>query len=93
MSEVDVGGLAVEDEISCQCSITSYSHETAGNRGAVSQNSVRLLTGSACKTKECCGIPQHGKNASTDTHPYWLTSETKQWMHASQVAGGTYQQQ
>jgi len=40
MSEADVGGIAVEVEISHQYSVTFYCCETDGSRGAVCPNGV-----------------------------------------------------
>ena len=51
MSDVDVGGIAVEVEPSCQYSITFCCCVTDGSRGAVQQNGV--WHGSAYEEKVC----------------------------------------
>ena len=78
-SVVDVGGLAVEVEPSCQYSITFCYHVTDDSRGVVSPNGI--WHGSTSEAKVCHWIPPQGKNGT-----YWHSSikvdvsTVRQWM-------------
>jgi len=69
MSEADVGGMAVEAELSHQYSITFCCHVTDGSRGEVWQN--QFWHGSECETKVWNWTPCE-KMTSTDAHQYSL---------------------
>ena len=65
-SVVDVGGLAVEVEPSCQYSITFCYHVTDDSRGVVSHNGI--WHGSTSEAKVCHCIPPCRKMAPIDIH-------------------------
>ena len=69
-SEADVGGMTVEAEPFCQCSITFCCHVTEDSKGAVWQNGI--WRGSAYETKGCHWIPPWGKNG-TQWYSFTLT--------------------
>jgi len=82
MSEVGVGGMAVDGEPSYQSSITHCCCVTDGSRGAVWQNGVWHWGGS--EEKMCHWFPSCRKKL----HPLmfidacWILLETKQWLWA-----------
>ena len=80
-SEVDVGGVAVEVELSCQYSITFWCCATDDSRRAVWQN---------CQTWKCKssrGV-EFSSSMQRKLHPLtfinacWMFMETEQWMWA-----------
>jgi len=81
-SEVDVGGIAVEAELSHQYSITFCCHVTDGSKGALWQNDT--WQGSVYKAKVCHWIPPYGKKLCplTFTDTFWTFMETKEWIWA-----------
>ena len=86
-SEVDVGGMAVEDEPSHQHSITFCCHVTDGSRGAV-------WHGSMYEAEVCLWIPPCRKHS---THWHLLKLAECWWRpnsgcEHSEVVGGAFQQ-
>jgi len=78
MSEVAVGGMAVDVESSHQYSLTFCCCVTDGNRGAVWQNDV--WHGSAYKAKDWNWIPLCGKSGMHwHSLTCWTFMETQQW--------------
>ena len=87
MSEVDIGGMAVEVEPSHQYSATFCCCVTGGSTGAVWQNGI--WRGSAFEEKEWNLIPPCRKkwHPLTFTDACWMFLETKQWMWAKWGSG------
>ena len=87
-SEADVGGMAVEDEPSCQYPITCRSRVTDGSRGALWQNGVWQ------EAKVWHGIPPGRENG---THQHSLTLAECLWRpnrgcEHSEAVGDVFQQ-
>ena len=92
MSEVAVGGMAVDVESSHQYSLTFCCCVTDGNRGAVWQNDV--WHGSAGQAKVWCWIPPYGKD-STHWHSSMLAEcfwRSNSECEHSEAVGGAFQQ-
>ena len=85
ISEVDVGGMAVEVEPSYQYSIIFCCYVTDGSRGAAWQNGI--WHGSAYKSVKLNSSMWKKWHPLTFTDACWTFMETKQWMWAQWGVG------
>ena len=93
VSEVNVGGMAIEAESSHQYYITYCCHVTDGSRGAVGQNDTWY--GSAYEAKLCHWVPPYKKMAFTDIQSMLAESlqRPKNGYEHSEAVGDAFQLQ